>query len=302
MLITREISESGDPSSSSQKFKSLNFNILCCRYWWFEIWKGHRMSFPYWRLYWNRNPGAYVYYEKRTDLLPDKIYLIPPYTPFSNGIRDQPVTEDSEYFFKCGRIDSKASENWHLNQGNILHFFIHFSLGYPFDYVKPGVYVVDMSHEINNDLCNILDTLRAGASSFSLKESLSIYNLVLSSISSLRGQVWLSRKVDHRITGILAFMEKNIDQRLTSETLAENLFISTSAFSRLFKKNIGKSPSKYLTQIRIDKACNLLLHTDTSMDVIAEQCGFTDRYHLTKVFSKVKKTAPAAFRKRGGYY
>ena len=55
-------------------------------------------------------------------------------------------------------------------------------------------------------------------------------------------------------------------------------------------------------QIRIDKACNLLLHTDTSMDIIAEQCGFTDRYHLTKGFGKIKKTSPAVFRKRGGYY
>ena len=159
-----------------------------------------------------------------------------------------------------------------------------------------------MSDERKHDLVNILNTLRAGSTNFSLKESLSIYNLVFSSISSLPGSVWLSKKVDHRITNILDYMERNIKNRMTSETLAENLFISSSAFSRLFKKNIGKSPSKYLTQLRIDKACNLLLHTNTSMDIIAEKCGFTDRYHLTKVFSKIKKTSPGAFRKRGGYY
>lgn len=66
--------------------------------------------------------------------------------------------------------------------------------------------------------------------------------------------------------------------------------------------NTGKSPSKYLTQIRIDKACNLLLYTDTSIDTIVTPCGFTDRYHLTKVFSKTKKILPAVFRKKVGYY
>lgn len=260
------------------------------------------MSFPYWRLYWNRNKGAYVYYEKKTDLFPDKIYLIPPHTPFATGIHHQQLTGESAYFFKCGRIKSKTSEEWHLSRGNVLHFFTHFTLGFPYDYVKPGVYVVDLSQERKNDLTGILNMLRAGSSNFSLKESLSIYNLVLSSISSLPGTVWLSRKVDHRITDALDFMERNIKNRMTSETLAKNLHISSSAFSRLFKKNIGKSPSKYLTQIRIDKACNLLLHTNTSMDIIAEQCGFTDRYHLTKVFGKIKKTSPGLFRKRGGYY
>ena len=302
MLITKEISKSGDPSNSDQIFKDLKFNILCCRYWWFEIWRGHRMSFPYWRLYWNRNKGAYVYYEKKIDLLPDNIYLIPPQTPFATGIHHQQLTEESEYFFKCGRINSKASEERHLNHGNILHFFIHFTLGFPYDYVKPGVYVADMSDERKNDLTSILNTLRTGSTNFSLKESLSIYNLVLSSISSLPRSAWLSKKVDPRITNMLAFMERNIKNKLTSETLAEKLFISPSAFSRLFKNNIGKSPSKYLTQIRIDKACHLLLHTNTSIDTIAERCGFTDRYHLTKVFSKAKKTTPGAFRKRGGYY
>ena len=302
MLITREISPSGDPSTNHQIFKAINLNILCCRYWWFEIWKGQRMSFPFWRLYWNKNQGAYVYYEKKTYLLPDHLYLIPPQTPFSNGIEHRKLEEESEYFFKCGRINSKEEESWHLKQRNILHFFTHFTLGFPYDDVKPGVYSLELTDERKQYLKSILESLLAGSTNFSLKESLGIYNLVLSSVDSLPKSVWLSKKVDHRIIDTLEYMERNTQNRMTSETLADRLFLSPSAFSRLFKKNTGKSPSKYLTQIRIDKACNLLLYTDTSIDTIAAQCGFTDRYHLTKVFSKVKNTTPAAFRKKVGYY
>ncbi|MDN5217483.1 AraC family transcriptional regulator [Fulvivirgaceae bacterium BMA12] len=302
MLITREISKSGDPSDKNQIFKGLKFNILCCRYWWFEVWKGQRMSFPYWRLYWNKNEGAYVYYQKKTYLLPGNIYLIPPHTPFSTGIQNQKLAEESEYFFKCGRIDSKEVEKWHFERGNILHFFTHFTLGFPYDDVKPGVYILDISDERKNDLKDILNTLIFDSTNFSLKESLSIYHLILSSINSLPQSIWLSKKVDHRIMTLLEYMERNMAKKMTSKTLASQLCVSPSSFLRLFKTNVGKSPSKYLTQIRIDKACNLLLHTDTSMDTIAEQCGFTDRYHLTKVFSNIKKISPAAFRKGGGYY
>ncbi len=301
MLVTREISKSGDPSENIQTFRRINLNILCSRYWWLEIWKGKKMSFPYWRLYWNKNEGAYVYYdEKRTFLKPDHIYLIPPHTPFSNGIVHQKLSEESDYFFKCGRINSRQEEKRHHERGDILHFFTHFTLGFPYDDVRPGVYNVALSKETRKHLKTIRASLIKGSRNFSLKESLNIYSLILSSIDSLPDAIWQLKKVDRRIMDILKYMEENTDAKMTNETLAAQLFLTPSVFSRLFKRNIGKSPSKYLTHMRIDKASNLLLHSNSSIETIAMQCGFTDRYHLTKVFSKLKGTAPAAFRKR--YY
>lgn len=303
MLITKEISKSGDPSDKDQIFKNIKFDILCCRYWWFEIWKGQRMSFPYWRLYWNKNEGAYVYYKNKTQLDPSKIYLIPPHTPFSNGIVNQDlINEDSEYFFKCGKINSKGEESRHLKSGNILHFFVHFTLGFPYDGVQPDVYVLNLSDDIQDNLSYILNKLINESSEFTLKESLMLYNLIINSLRNLPSTIWLSQNIDSRIEKVLEFMERNIGNKITRKILADQLFLSPSAFARLFKMTMGKSPRKYLTQIRIDKASNLLLHSTMGMDRIAAQCGFSDRYHLTKVFSKQKKMSPAMFRKRGGYF
>ena len=302
MLITDKISESGDPSSDIQKFKHLKFNILCCRYWWFEIWKGQRMSFPYWRLYWNKNEGAYVYYEEKLNLVPDHIYLIPPHTPYSTGIINQRQIEESDYFFKCGKIDSTTEETHRINRGDILHFFIHFTLGANYDRVKPGIYQLKVTPQKMASIKSILIALKKGSDEFSLYESLDIYDLVISSVNSVISNISLEPKIDQRVADTIDYMEKNLNEKMTDENLAKKLFMSTSAFSRLFKKNTGKSPSEYLRQIRIENASNLLIYSTSSIDTIAHKCGFSDRYHLTKVFGKMKSTSPAAFRKSIGYF
>ena len=302
ILITKEISESGDPSEKIQSFIAMKPTILCSRYWWFDAWKGQRMSFRFWRLYWNKNEGAYVYYKKKTFLKPDQLYLIPPNTPFSNGIENSPLWDKSEYFFKCGRINSKKEESFHLENGSILHFFIHFTLGLPYDSVIPGIYAVRLSDQNKTNIESITSTLLSHHSNFSLGYSLNVYNLIISAVSSLPGRIWSSKKLDARINTVLEYLEKNLRETITNEMLATLINLSPSTFLRLFKSQVGISASKYLTQIRIDHACNLLLYTSKSIESIAECCGFSDRYHLTKVFSKTKSVSPAAFRKRGGYY
>ncbi|MFS4454956.1 helix-turn-helix domain-containing protein [Maribacter sp. 2304DJ31-5] len=302
MLITDKLADSGDPSKDAQEFKHLKLKLLCCRYWWFEIWKGQRMSFPYWRLYWNKNEGGYILYNEKIDLKPDHFYLISPHTPYSTGINHQKPTEESDYFYKCGRINSEQEEKYNLQNGNLLHFFIHFTLGADYDNVHPGVYPVEKTEERTNNLHRVLELLVKGSKSFSSKESLDVYNLILSSLGSVMPYLKTSDNINYKIASTIDFMEKNINTKMTDKTLAKNMHLSTGSFSRLFKRDTGVSPSRYLRKIRIEKACNLLLYTDNSIDLIADKCGFSDRYHLTKVFRMEKKTSPAAFRKSNGYF
>ena len=277
-------------------------NILCSRYWWFEAWEGHGMSFPYWRLYWNKNEGAYVYYKKRIDLRPDHMYLIPPYTPFSNGIEKNRLLPVPGYLFKCGRINSTTEESDHMEKGNVLHFFTHFTLGFPYDNVLPGVYPIELPDQEKNQVECITAALLSNRSHFSLQSSLSVYHLIISAVSRLPGEIWSSKKLDPRVNIVLEHMERNLHETITTKTLAELINLSSSTFVRLFRSEVGLSASKYLSQVRIDRACNLLLYTDKSIEAIADLCGFSDRYHFSKVFSKAKRVSPAAFRKRVGYY
>ncbi|MFA6402478.1 MAG: hypothetical protein WCX31_12785 [Salinivirgaceae bacterium] len=82
MLSFQQNPKSGNPFNLRQEFVPVNMNVLCGCYWWFHQWKCNQMSFPYWRFYWNKTAGVYVYNDKRINLQPDHLILIPPHTKF----------------------------------------------------------------------------------------------------------------------------------------------------------------------------------------------------------------------------
>jgi len=73
--------------------------------------------------------------------------------------------------------------------------------------------------------------------------------------------------------------------------------MSDNGFSRLFKKSMGKSPKDYLIERRLDHACNMLHHSNYSIDEIAALSGFCDRSYFSRIFIKKYSTGPAKFRK-----
>ena len=69
-----------------------------------------------------------------------------------------------------------------------------------------------------------------------------------------------------------------------------------------FKKHYGKTPSRVITDLRIQKAKELLSATDCSISQIAEDCGFDNVYYFSNAFKKETGMTPSAYRKlnRGG--
>lgn len=84
---------------------------------------------------------------------------------------------------------------------------------------------------------------------------------------------------------------------ISMASLAAKVSLSISQFDRRFKKHFGTTPRKYLTDVRINAACQLLSSTNLSVAAIAVQTGFYDQSHFTKQFTKVKGTTPARYRR-----
>lgn len=84
---------------------------------------------------------------------------------------------------------------------------------------------------------------------------------------------------------------------LTVSDIACELGISREYFYTLFKSHTGKSPSRYLIEFRIEKACALLYESDYPVYLIAEHTGFTDQTYFSRKFHEITGMSPAAYRK-----
>lgn len=296
-LVTfKHIPKSGDPSDRIQSFETINQQVICCRYWWLEKWKSNEMSFPYWRLYWNKNNGAYVYKDNRVDLGPEKLILIPPNTSFSTDLVS--IGVQSGFDLIGNRVSNKKEEEQCLQQKKVLHLFIHFNLGYHLDKLVPEIYSFQINKEQGNLIKELIDALLTGTIGFDIHISLKIHKLILSSISQIPSQKFILGHLDKRIVHVLSYINAHLSLKLANAMLAKEIHMSTSAFTRFFRENIHDSPQAYIQKMRVDKSCSLLDHSSLTIDEISDQCGFSDRFHFSKIFKKTKGIPPAEYKKR----
>jgi len=86
------------------------------------------------------------------------------------------------------------------------------------------------------------------------------------------------------------------DVNLTLEKLSSQINVSISHLSMLFKKNSGVTFSKYLINIRITKAKELLDTTNLKIVDISEKVGYKDVYYFSHSFKKVTGVSPREYR------
>ena len=67
---------------------------------------------------------------------------------------------------------------------------------------------------------------------------------------------------------------------------------------KLFKKEMGRSPLEYLTDLRMNRARELLLDGTRKLPIaeVAEACGFSDALYFSRVFKKRFGSSPTQFR------
>lgn len=93
------------------------------------------------------------------------------------------------------------------------------------------------------------------------------------------------------------FVQKHYqDSSLTLERVAGELHVTTVYLSRMMKQELGISYSGLLTQMRIDKAVNLLKTTDMSIREIADKVGYESQHYFSTIFKKLVGVSPKRFK------
>ena len=174
-----KVPDKGDPSNIPQLFSGLNINLLCCRFWWLKNWESRNMSFPYWRIYWNKSCGGIISFADKTiEMTPNQIILIPPYTAFSSRLKKN-ARPLSGYKLEGGRIGEDDSEADLMHEGTVLHLFIHFNLGMPYDFIAPQLFSFNVYEDLRTDLDELSLSLQQNNEKLSVQSSLLIYKIII---------------------------------------------------------------------------------------------------------------------------
>lgn len=105
------------------------------------------------------------------------------------------------------------------------------------------------------------------------------------------------RAIPAYIDGIMERINSGYTGHITLDSLAAEFNVSKFHLSREFKKYTGYSPNEYLISVRINRAKELLRHTNYSVGEISQMTGCGDVNHFIQLFKSREKTTPAAFRR-----
>ncbi|TCW32616.1 AraC-like DNA-binding protein [Thermohydrogenium kirishiense] len=106
-----------------------------------------------------------------------------------------------------------------------------------------------------------------------------------------------SSKYDNIVKKIVKIVETRYgDMNLSVDSIADNIGLTASYVTKIFKQHTGKTVIEYINEKRIEMAKLLLRETTDSISVIAEKCGFANVTYFHRSFKKVVGITPNQYR------
>ena len=220
----------------------------------------------FWRFWLNREKGAFLHFGNQVVAMqPKMIYLVPPEADFSTS-SDQPFHQ----------------------------LFVHFSLKFPGLEPKNQFYEIPTWDEADS----AMNRFNISFDRDSMRDYLTVTGILHTAVSNLPEKCFVDQdQYDPRICLILHLLNGTSLGHYTNAQLAKRINMSESAFIHLFTLQVGRSPQNYYREKRIERAQYLLTFTDISIDNIARDTGFVDRYHFSKIFLTCTGYTPGRYRR-----
>ncbi|MGK5507716.1 response regulator [Brevibacillus formosus] len=95
---------------------------------------------------------------------------------------------------------------------------------------------------------------------------------------------------------VLTYLQTHYAEDLNMAVVSNHFSLNYSYFSRAFQEYSGESFSNYLRRLRLDKAKELLVHSDLKVYEISDQVGFENVKHFTRVFKDTEGITALEFR------
>lgn len=100
------------------------------------------------------------------------------------------------------------------------------------------------------------------------------------------------------VKSVIRYMNEHYKEEINVSDLAAISYYNENYFMKLFKQYTGKTLTKYLTGLRVEKARYLLTHTSKSITEIAMETGFNSSSYFIRKFQEIYGETPQKLRKK----
>ncbi|WP_256006764.1 helix-turn-helix domain-containing protein [Pedobacter deserti] len=162
---------------------------------------------------------------------------------------------------------------------------------------------IEIEHPQSVVLKSIIDSILAYDRVKDVAHSVVVFYLLLGIFGIVREAMQAKQVVatiDDRSNGqVLSYLHENIYRRekLTIKAVAAHFHISVKYFSNYFKRNFDTAYQEYLDNYRIKLIEKRMAIGGIKLKQIAQEFGFTDVSHLSKVFKKLTGLTPTDYKK-----
>jgi AraC-like DNA-binding protein len=115
-------------------------------------------------------------------------------------------------------------------------------------------------------------------------------------LRTARAHEGVHARVNRQFLAVQEFIHANMHRRIALADLARVADLHPTYFSDQFNRAVGLRPLDYLMRRRIERAQYLLLTSPASIKEIADAVGIPDAAYFSRVFSKLCRLAPKAYR------
>jgi AraC-like DNA-binding protein len=131
-------------------------------------------------------------------------------------------------------------------------------------------------------------------------ESLEMGSLIRHCVQALCAAALPSRRLDDRVTKVLAAIRASDDLRMSIEDAAALAFLSPSRFAHLFKQQVGLPFRRYMLWRKLARAM-LVIGRERTISTAAHEADFADAAHLTRTFYQMFGLPPSVMM-RGEFF
>lgn len=192
----------------------------------------------------------------------------------------------------------------YLGEPPLKYFYVHFTGSYVEQFLSdcgfsflPSIKKCNFSFKITNDFNKLIETFNLSSNLKTQKCAYLLEHLLISICDNL-----VKNEEKFSIDTSLTYIHSNYDKNLEIPSLAKMENLSNSHYVALFRKKFGKSPNKYIIDLRLSYARDMLANTDKPIKEISEKVGYLDPYFFSALFKKHVGVSPKTYRKNNFIY